>query len=472
MLRLSRGALFEGVGAVMLKWTIPKWTMLKRPVLKRRNGLTLPAGSAVLVCLFFVPAGASAASATSLNETGSETRKAILRPSEQMNDYRDAISRLEAEQGPWSRGLAEQLSGLGQSYQTRGYHRDAIEIFRRAVHVSRINNGLYALNQVPIIEHMLESLKARGRWDEVHKRHQYLYWLHQRNYGADDPRMLPVIDKLGKWYINDYALNPQRRMMNQLVDAYDLFEQAINIITGTYGEQDLRMIEPLRGLVMSNWFFANYTGENYTSEMEKAQLTRDLGMNDVRFPEPERSNRITQYLRNNYADGKQAIETMVQIYSSSSDSPPGAAAKAKVELADWEQLFSHRHSAEDLYREAWRELSANEATRDEAKKLFGQPVALPDLGLVESELEGPADLRRANEIAAGEPVSVVLASYDVNRFGEAVNIDILDSSPAEDKAHRKQVRQTLENTRFRPRLVNGEPANTDGMTQKFVFTGE
>lgn len=438
----------------------------------RRTAVS-PGLALLLGCsLFFTAAWAesgdgTAAVALSLNQGANAIRKPQLRPSERMEDYRDAIAQLEAEQGPWSKGLAEQLSGLAQAYQMRGLHRDAIEIFRRAIHVSRINNGLYALNQVPIIEHMLESLEARGLWDEVHKRHQYLYWLHKRNFGANDPRMLPVIDQLGKWYINDYALNPQRRMTNQLVDAYDLFEQAIDIITGTYGSEDLRLIEPLRGVVVSNWYFANYTGDGYTSEMEQAQLTRELGNADVRFPDRERTNRLTQYLRNNYLDGKQAIEKMVDIYSRSPDSPAGAAAQAKVELADWEQLFSHRQSAESLYREAWHELARDGRTREQAHRLFNQPVALPDLGLVEAEMEGAAKKSAAEE----KPSSIVLASFDVNRYGEAVNIEIVESSPADDKAHRNKVRDTLENTRFRPRLVNGEPVDTEGMSQKFVFAG-
>ncbi|MGQ9425479.1 energy transducer TonB [Gilvimarinus sp. F26214L] len=388
----------------------------------------------------------------------------LLRPSEGVEDFRDAIARLEAEQGAWGSGLAEQLSGLGQNYQLRGLHRDAIAIFDRAVHVSRINNGLYDLSQVPIIERMVESLKARGLWEEVHKRHQYLYWLHKRNYGAEDPRMLPVIDRLGKWYISDYALNPQRRVMTQLVDAHDLFQHAIQIITGTYGQQDLRLIEPLRGVVMSNWFFANYRGENTVTVLEREQVARDLQADQVAYVEQE-DNRLTQYLRNNYVDGKQAIEQMVEIYSNSPDAPPGAAAYAKIELADWQQLFERRKTAGDLYKEAYQELAANEATRAQAEKVFDEPVALPALDLIESDLEQPAETDEA-----AEPIRYVLVSFDVNRFGEAKNIEVVESQPEDAEEHYAEVKRSLEGTRFRPRMINGEPVDTEGQTQKFVFS--
>lgn len=410
---------------------------------------------------------------TGISSAQSARESSPLRASEKLDDYRDAIARLESEQGAWGMGLAEQLAGLGHTYQARGQHRDAIEIFDRAIHVSRINNGLYDLSQVPIIEKMVESLKARGRWEEVHKRHQYLFWLHKRNFGADDPRMLPVIDSLGKWYINDYALNPGRRMMDQLVDAHNLFQHAIDIISGAYGSQDLRLIEPLRGLVMSNWFFANYRGSGGTTQLERSHLTRELGVDQVAFTNAgQADNRLTQYLRNNYADGKRAIEQMVAIYSVSPDASPGAAARAKVELADWEQLFDRRRNAGDLYRQAYRELKSDKSTQTEVDKLFGRPVALPELDFVESDLEQPASLRGATEEQAMQPVNYVLVSYDVNRFGDAENIQVLESSVADNTDYSTRVKRSLETTRFRPRLVDGEPVNTQGLTQKFVFTSE
>lgn len=387
----------------------------------------------------------------------------LLHRSRQLEDYRNAIAQMEAEQGAWGTGLAEQLAGLGETYQVRGQHRDAIEIFNRAIHVSRINNGLYDLGQVPIIDRLLESLKARGLWEEVHNRHQYLYWLHKRNFGADDPRMLPVIDRLGKWYINDYALNPNRRMMGQLVDAHNLFQQAIYIIDGTYGQEDLRLIEPLRGIVMSNWFFYNYTGNTGVSPMERDQFSRDIAVDQVHFAE-DQNNRFTQYMRNNYADGKQAIERMVEIYSKSADAPPGAAAQAKIELADWEQLFDRRRNAQALYEEAYKELLENEETRHLADKAFAQPVALPALDLVEAEIAVDDEDTPVVE-------HYVLVSFDVNRFGRPERVEVIESFPEDANDHRTRIRRTLESTQFRPRMVNGVAVETKGMTQKYVFAG-
>lgn len=416
----------------------------------------------------FLPGSASASetsgpapAALEFSETKPPSR--LLDRVRQLEDYRSAIARVEAEEGVWATGLPEQLSGLGETYQVRGQHRDAIEIFDRAIHISRINNGLYDLNQVPIIDRLLESLKARGLWEEVHKRHQYLYWLHKRNFGADDPRMLPVIDRLGKWYINDYALNPSRRMMGQLVDAHNLFQQAIYIIDGAYGEEDLRLIEPLQGIVMSNWFFYNYTGSNGISPIERDQLTRDMAFDSAHYANDQNA-RFTQYMRNNYADGKQALERMVEIYSKSPDAPTGAAAQAKIELADWEQLFNRRRSAQLLYEEAYKELLDDEKTRHRAHKAFAQPVALPALDLVEAEVTAVDE-----DAAAAE--QYVLVSFDVNRFGRAERVEVIESQPDNAVDHRTRIRRILESTQFRPRMVDGVAVDTKGLSQKYVFAG-
>ncbi|MEX1031992.1 MAG: tetratricopeptide repeat protein [Cellvibrionaceae bacterium] len=419
--------------------------------------------------------GQPAESPTEGAATGSdESLDHVVSQRESLNDYQNAIARLEAEQGAWGSGLAEQLGGLGRTYQLRGHHRDAIEIFERAIHISRVNNGLYDLSQVPIVEDMLESLMARGLWEEVHQSHQYLYWLHKRNYGAQDPRMLPVIDRIGKWYISDYALNPNRRVTDQLLNAYDLFEHAISIITGTYGQEDLRMIEPLRGLVMSNWYFASFRGNSYLSPSQEHAFRSELSASTLGrgLTHEQTPNQLGQRVRNSYLDGKRAIEKMVEIYTSSPNAPPGAAANAKVELADWQQLFGKYRLASDLYREAYLELMADAATPAQVEKRFSRPVALPELDFVESDIEQPAKVRGPRGRESAEPIHYVLVSFNVNRFGTAERIDILESRPEDDVGRRTRVKHALESTRFRPRLVNGEPVDTEGLTQRYVFTSD
>ena len=391
----------------------------------------------------------------------------ILDSQGQVNDYLLSIDTLESETGAWGEGLSEQLTGLGKAYQLRGQHREAIEIFERAIHVNRINTGLYDLSQVDLIENMLDSLIVTGQWDEVHERQQYLYWLHRRNYGDSDPRMLPVIDRLGSWYINDYALNPGNRMVSHLVDAHNLFDHATKIIENEYGSSDLRLIVPLRGLVLSNWFLWTYSTRNPGATVSNRSLYSETSFSSSLNDNPAR---LAPYLRNNFANGKAALDRMVEIYNENPASPPGAAATAKIELGDWHMLSRRWRSATELYEEAYQSLAADEQTRPQAEKMFERPVALPDLLLMESDVEQYSQRDAQTENETNALPRYVLVSYDVSRFGEARNIDIVESFPEDDVGIRARVKRSLGNTRFRPRIVDGEPVDSQGLIHKYVFS--
>ena len=62
--------------------------------------------------------------------------------------YQFYITDLENRHGAYAPGLSEQLLGLGSVYQEQGLHKEAIKIFKRAVHLSRINNGLHNAEQL------------------------------------------------------------------------------------------------------------------------------------------------------------------------------------------------------------------------------------------------------------------------------------------------------------------------------------
>ena len=71
----------------------------------------------------------------------------------------EAISRIEASQRRLRRRPAEQMLSLGLALQQQDRHGEAIEVFKRGVHLARINNGLYCPDQVPLL----------GRDPELHR---------------------------------------------------------------------------------------------------------------------------------------------------------------------------------------------------------------------------------------------------------------------------------------------------------------
>ncbi|AOS96982.1 hypothetical protein AUP74_01546 [Microbulbifer aggregans] len=376
--------------------------------------------------------------------------KRQLRPSEVVDSYRERIEDMEAQYGAYGAGIDEQLVGLATALQRTGAHDEAISEFRRAMLINRVNEGLYSLHQVPMIERMIESQIALNQWEDANDNQQYLYWLHARNYGESDPRMLPVIDNLSRWHLQAYKEEKGGTLFEHLISATDLYSLAVDIITQNFGANDLRLVEALRGLKASNYYLATYKGE--------PQQAVVINTNFGGGPDMEAAQRtkLDHYRLNSFSSGKQAIARIVDVYQKNPQSPPAASAKAKVELGDWYMMFNKWHSARETYGEAYQALWDNGATNEEIESIFGRPAPLPALPMLEEDRQG----------LAGAYVTV---SYDVTAFGKVRNIEILHAAPSDDVGMRSRVRNVLKRAKFRPRFENGEPVETTGIVQRFVF---
>ncbi|WP_091508841.1 energy transducer TonB [Microbulbifer yueqingensis] len=372
-----------------------------------------------------------------------------LRPSEAVENYRKRIEEMEAEYGAYGAGIDEQLVGLATALQRSGAHEEAISEFRRAMLINRVNEGLYSLNQVPMIESMIDSQVALNQWDDANDNQQYLFWLHEQNYGETDPRMLPVIERLSDWHLKAYVEEKGETLFEHLISATNLYQLAVDIITQNFGADDLRLVQALRGLKVTNYYLFTYKGEPQQAVM----VNTSFGPGDPNAP---RRAELDHYKMASFSSGKDALARIVDVYEQNPQSPPAASAKAIVELGDWYMMFNKWHSAKETYGKAYHALWDNGATNQEIEDIFGHPAALPDLPMLDEDGNGLAN-------------AYVTVSYDVTAYGKARNIQVISSSPGDTVSIRARARNVIKRAKFRPRFENGEPVDTVGIVQRFVF---
>lgn len=395
----------------------------------------------------------------SLNENGNFRSRRNAR--RRLNRYLDEIKKIEIESGAYSNQLSEQLSGLGKVYQDIGQHDEAIEAFKRSAHISRINDGLYSLNQVPIVENMAESFVRRGQWKDASESKQYLLWLYHKNYEDGDQRLLPAINSLSHWFLSYHAMHYNSSTINLVSLADGMFKNSLRIIRDNYGDTDIRSADAYKGLIQTNWYFRTMPtipGLEYINSEFETIPSNDLSM------DPQRKQLDLVYVhRRSRREGMSAINGLIELYADNPEAPPGAEAQAIVELGDWNLLFGDRHNAIDAYKEAQQKLSSNEheEVRSQVNKLFGRPVALPNLPLLESI----AGLESPEQPSSG----YVVAQFDVSKQGDVRNISILESMPENDISQRRKAKMSLSRVKFRPRFVNGEPVYTEHMIHRYVF---
>ncbi len=368
------------------------------------------------------------------------------------------ISRIESESGAYSAKLSEHLLTLASHYQEKGKHQNAIEVYKRAIHVQRINEGLYNLNQVTMIERMIDSQIALGDWEEAADRHSHLFWLHQRNFGEDDPRMLPVLDKMSSWHLNAYAISPVNQH-HHLSNAYEMFQRSIGIVTKHHGETDTRLIKPLQGLAISNYYLARLNAQQQPRRASSTPTHEGaITFRNSAAAEAERRSRIDHYMLNSYHSGKQAIQQMIEIFRADDDGDPANQIRAQVQLGDWYMLFDRPNSATDEYQAAYQAMSQYEHLNDYKTQVFGQPRALPDLPNIQAETRD-----------ANDPHDYVVVQYDVTARGDARNIEFLESKPKNSVGNRVMVRRSLKVAKFRPRFDQGEPVDTQGIVHRYII---
>ena len=363
--------------------------------------------------------------------------------------YREAIIEIENLYGVYDSALTHQLMGLGLAQQAQGNNEEAIGAFQRAQHLSRINNGLHNLEQVPILKHLIASYEKVNDWENAGDKHFYLYRLQRRQYGYSDPRLLEPIVGMVDWHLNAFAKGTSADPGNHLLQARALNDQAIVIIEQHYGGQDDRLAEALYRQARTNYQLAVYQANNANSLPGEIAARQS----EVNFIESDVRKAVLSL--NPYSDGKRALVRRVQVVESNPETPIRNRISALVHLGDWYFMFDKRDSAMRTYRQALRLGEEDESLNSEIQRYFGKPHVL--------------SFYAANEdpVKESETTGYVEATFNITPGGRAQRVKIIDSSPPDLMDVR--VQKSIRATRYRPRFVEGQPVMTEGVTYRHVF---
>lgn len=153
-------------------------------------------------------------------------------------DYEHRINEIEANGGVFDGAMLPELIGLGILHQEQLKHEEAANAFQRALHIIRVNEGLYSTKQLPVIDFLIESNASRQEWKQVADSYDMMYWLFRRNYADDDPRQLQGVKRLRSWYIESYNKDTGRSLEQLFTNAETLYKQGLKIMLNcTDGDQ-------------------------------------------------------------------------------------------------------------------------------------------------------------------------------------------------------------------------------------------
>ena len=363
-------------------------------------------------------------------------------PSAQEMAFRGAISTLESNQGAYSAGLSEQLLSLGLALQAQGRHTEAVDLFKRGVHLARINDGLHSPAQIPPLQGQIASYIALGSYTEADERQHYMYGVQLNSMDSGQARTAALMQQ-ANWQHNAYRLGIGEQGFTRLMNMWDLYRLALNDIITREGNTSTELLAPLHGMLQAQYLISSYKGEDQGSGSSD-----DLGSR-------QQLNRFNAYRAQSYQKGRAVILAIYDIERAREDEQSVAPAKALVMLGDWQLWHEERESAWQTYQDVLRELAERDDAQMQAARLFGEPVALPDI-------DGIRSLPPTVDTEQGD----ILLEFGVTERGRVVNLERLDTNEGSDGKANRLMRR-LRKTQFRPRFDAGEAIETDKLVRAY-----
>ncbi len=362
--------------------------------------------------------------------------------SQEERAYQTAIQEIESSQGAYAGGLSESLLSLALSLQSQGRHAEAIKLFRRGIHLTRINEGLYCPQQIPLLQGEIASYVAAENYALADERQHYLYRVQMRALGSGDA-LAEALMQHGKWQYDAYQLGLGPQGYTHLMEMWDLYQQALQDVSAREGEKSPKCLQPLHGMLQAQYLISSY----------------ELHESEPVFDEEQRLDesllRFKSYRAGSYQHGNAIIDAISGIEKERAAGDDMTIAQTLVMRGDWRLWNGRTEAAWQAYREAQTELAQGDDAQARTRQLFGAPVALPDIA-DSSPLPPTVDPQQAD----------VMFAFGVSDEGHVQDLERMDDNAADAMQASRLMRQ-LRRTTFRPRFEAGQPVETEKIVKAF-----
>ena len=336
------------------------------------------------------------------------------------------LALMEQRANPFSPSLVNALMARGLTMFAADDMEGAEDSFHRVQHIMHRHGGVYAEDQIPVIDWLTKTSLKRGEPVDADRLQRFSLRVAENAYGPDSIELLPLLDRLGGYFASRGSTIPpmvgtelrlQRDMLFKL--AVNMYLRSVAIIEQNYGENDLRLVQPLRGLANA---------------------------------------RMLQITNRKYAE--EALERSLAIVESNPGSDLSDRAQALVDLGDLYVITSDTRAGE-TYLSAWHMLQESPETQEIANLYFSTPLRL-------FPRESPMLYidRQPDNTEAGDPLFVELA-YNVTTSGKVSGIRLIDKNVPNE--HARVLRHKLKTSRYRPRISEGEILETEDLSLRQPF---
>jgi tetratricopeptide (TPR) repeat protein len=339
------------------------------------------------------------------SDLASEAYDAVVR------DLLLKIEAIEKEQGHVARPLEAPLFELGKLYVAADHCQEAIPLLRQAIALTQRLDGVLNTRQLGMYEPLLQCLIAKDMIIDLQRTLDQTVLIRQNAYGKDDVRMIPALSYAGAWY----------ERAGQYENARETYQRSVDIARKAGGDRDVRLVGPLRSLARTFRLQVQYE------------------------PEPLRGRALD-------AAGERMLVRAARIVRENAEASPSLRIDTLLELGDWYQMSGAVRDALKIYKEVW---AATVESGKPGESVLGEPTPLLYRAAVGVALRtAPPDRQKMKHYW-------IDFEFRVTRFGQVE--EVVAKSSTAPSSLQLGVAENLKRTHYRPRFVDGESVDTDGV---------
>lgn len=352
--------------------------------------------------------------------------------------YREALQITEAQGGGAVPAMLDPLRGLGYTLALLERHQEAIPYLERALVISRRSYGLFDMGQQGLLRQLAASLTQTGRVLDGAKQMLYLQRVGERTYGEGDPRMAPLLCIIGDWYVDT----------GNFLIGRDRYRDALQIVERKLGKNDPALVQPLRALARSYVQEIYFLSHGYQPLQDRTADPQSL--------EPKGIN--PKYLS---SDGERALQRALSILDARPDTTPEVLTDTLLQFGDWHQIKHQPDKALTYYRRAAALVASIDTSSPEAA---AAPLSFP----VRVYYPMPPLAMRNRQLSPEQAdEKFVSVQFTVTGTGDVQDATVIEQNGTQRQA--SEALQAVRASRYRPKFVNGEPVETQGVINREVF---
>jgi tetratricopeptide (TPR) repeat protein len=335
----------------------------------------------------------------------------------------DIIERIDDNLSP---ALVSPLQGLAATQAAMGRPDLARLSYRRAVHVTHVNDGPHNRGQVDILESLAELHIAQGDYDEAVDIQEHIYSIQSRKVQPDTIDLIPALEKRASWQHRLQRYHRERITWRQIID----------ILEDHYGKESLELIPALTSLGKSYLFVS-------PAEFEYG---------------PEVSS----------ASGETYLKRATRIAMEHPDTDWQTVEQALLALGDFYVMSGRPNRGAKTYADAWTLLSRN-ATPESLRSRRENLEQVNVLQRVYPPRYYNSDRKDDGRSAPDSfETGMVSFRYDVTASGRVSDVEFIEIQPREITDFSPTVGRALRRMVYRPRLVDGQAT----LTTDLIYTHE